>query len=151
MYFDHILEFTRQLKQQEKQKNWRKYKEAKRVTIGRKRDTIWKDQNMLSTLWKTCHDGKNVTWFGETLIQLFVIQRKTCHDLLKNVTRFWANFCAYLSWSLFQKQGWRLEKRKVRFWDYMTARRAISSSFYLFMYVLIPILIMLYVNSIMSS
>ena len=61
----------------------KKYKEAKRVTIGRKRDTISEDQNMLSTLMKTCHDGKNVTQFSETLIQLFVIQRKTCHDLLK--------------------------------------------------------------------
>jgi len=69
----------------------------------------------------------------------------------KNVTQFWVNFCAYLSWSLFQRQGLRLDKSKVRLWDYKTARRAISSSFYMFMYVLIPILIMLFVNSIMSS
>jgi hypothetical protein len=42
-----------------------------------------KTKNMLSTLRKTCHDGKNVTRFEETLIQLFVIQIKMCHDLLK--------------------------------------------------------------------
>ena len=68
------------LSNKKSRKNWRNYKEAKRVTIGRKHDTIWEDQNMLLTLWKTCHDRKNVTWFGKTLIQLFVIQRKTCHD-----------------------------------------------------------------------
>ena len=70
------MEFTKQLMQQEKQKNLRKYKE-------RKRDTILEDQNMLSTLRKTCHGGKNLTRFEETLIQVFVIQRKTCHNLLK--------------------------------------------------------------------
>jgi len=42
-----------------------------------------KEKNMLSALMKTCHDGKNVALFDETLIQLFVIQLKTCHDLLK--------------------------------------------------------------------
>jgi len=36
---------------------------------------------MLSTLKKTCHDGKNVTRFGETLIQFLVTQGE-------NVSRF---------------------------------------------------------------
>ena len=75
------MEFTKQLMQQEKQKNLRKYKE-------RKRDTILEDQNMLSTLRKSCDDGKIVTRFEETLIQLFVIQRKMCHDLLKTCHNF---------------------------------------------------------------
>ena len=72
------------------------------------------------------------------------------HDLLKS-WHDWANFCAYLFWSLFWKQGLRFGESKVRFWDQKTARKAISSTFYQFMYVLIPILIMLFVNSIMSS
>jgi len=33
-----------------------------------------KAECMLSTLKKTCHDGKNVTRFGETLIQFLVTQ-----------------------------------------------------------------------------
>jgi len=37
----HILEFTRQLKQQEKQENWRKRKRQNRGTFGKKRHTIW--------------------------------------------------------------------------------------------------------------
>ena len=42
-----------------------------------------KTECIVSTLRKTCHDGKNVTRFGETLIQFLVTQVKTCHDLLK--------------------------------------------------------------------
>jgi len=34
------MEFTRQLKQQEKQENWRKRQDTKRVTFVEKRDTI---------------------------------------------------------------------------------------------------------------
>jgi len=40
-----------------------------------------KAECMLSTLKITCHDGKNVTRFGETLIQFFVTQGE-------NVSRF---------------------------------------------------------------
>jgi len=49
----------------------------KRVTIMQKHDTIWQDQKHALDIME------NVTRFVETLIQLFVIQRKTCHDLLK--------------------------------------------------------------------
>jgi len=64
---------------------------------------------------------------------------------------FGAENNSYLSWSHFQKQGLRFGELKVQFYDLKTTRRAISSTFYQFMYVLIPILIMLFVNSIMSS
>jgi len=42
-----------------------------------------KAECIVSTLRKTCHDGKNVTRFDETLIQFLVTQVKTCHNLLK--------------------------------------------------------------------
>jgi hypothetical protein len=58
----------------------------------------------------------------------------------------------------FYKYCTQSEEQELRFWrakcDFETsetARRAISSSFYQFMYVLIISLIMLFVNSIMSS
>jgi len=35
-----------------------------------------KAECIVSTLRKTCHDGKNVTRFGETLIQFLVTQGK---------------------------------------------------------------------------
>jgi len=38
---------------------------------------------MLSTLKKTCHDDQNMTRFVETLIQLVVTWKETCHDLKK--------------------------------------------------------------------
>jgi len=41
--------------------------------FGKNVTRFHKVRDMLSTLWKTCHDGKNVTRFQETLIQLFVI------------------------------------------------------------------------------
>jgi len=72
-----------------------------------KRDTICENPNSTS-----CYLEGNVSRFN------------------KNVTRFWANFCAYLSLSLFWRQGLWFEQSKVRFWDYKTARRAISSLFY---------------------
>jgi len=58
---------------------------------------------------------------------------------------------SYLNRSWFQKQGLRFEKSKVQFWDLRTGRRAISSTFFQFMYVLIPLLIMLFVSLIMRS
>jgi len=117
------------------------------------KNVTWLDKAecIVSTLRKTCHDGKNVTRFGETLIQFLVTQGENVSRFTKNVTRFWANFCVYLSWRLFKKQGLRFQNSKVRFWDLKTARRAISSTFFQFMYVLIPLLIMLFVNLIMSS
>ena len=78
--------------QQEKQKAEEICKEAKRVTIGWKRDTIWDDQNMLSTLKKTCHDGQFVTRFEETLISAFCYVKETCHDLLKTWHDFGRNY-----------------------------------------------------------
>jgi len=99
---------------------------------------------------KMCHDGKNVTRLGKPWFGWFVTQVETCHDYLNRATILGAAV-AYLSWRLFWKQGLRFEKSKVRFWDYKTARRAISSPFYHFMYVFIPLMIMLFVNTIMSS
>jgi len=77
--------------------------------------------------------------------------RKNVSQFTWNVIQFWAVFWAYLFLSYSEKKGLRIEKSKMRFWDLKTARMAISSTFYQFMYVLIPILSVLFVNTIMSS
>jgi len=56
-----------------------------------------KAECIVSTLRKTFHDGKNVTRFGDTLIQFLVTQGKNVSRFTENVTRFQANFYAYLS------------------------------------------------------
>jgi len=57
--------------------------EEKRVMIWKNVTRLDKIECLFLELSKTCHDGKNVTRFQETLIQLFVTQGKKCHDLLK--------------------------------------------------------------------
>jgi len=145
------LEFTRQLKQQEKQENWRKCKELKRVTICQQCDTIPRgrmhcfdiEENV--SRWPKC----DTIWGNPNLVFCYTRWKRVTIYLKRD--RIWANLCANLRWSLFQKQGRRILESKVRFWDLKTTRRTISSTFYQFMYVLIPLLIMLLVNSIMSS
>jgi len=87
----------------------------------------------------------------ETLIWVVCYTRQKCVTIYLNRATILGAIVAYLSWRLFWKQGLRIGESKVRFWDLNTARRVNSSTFYQFMYVLIPLLIMLFVNSIMSS
>jgi heme O synthase-like polyprenyltransferase len=96
------------------------------------------------TMAKTWHDYGNPNLGG-------LLQKQKRVTIYLNRATILGAIISYLSWRLFWKQGWRFGESKVRFWDLKTARRAISSTFYQFMYVLIPLLIMLFVNSIMSS
>jgi len=90
---------------------------------------------------KSWHDF----WWRDTILLV------AWHDFYRRDTIFGAENISYLSWSQFQKQGLRFWRAKVQFWDLKTAWRAISSSLIQFMYVLIISLIMLFINSIMSS
>jgi len=141
--FYDIFEFTSKLKQQEKLKNLKK----KKGIVSR-----------FGVLKKHAFDiGENVSrWqkrdtIMETLIWMVCYTRQKRVTIYLNRATILGAVVAYLSWRLFWKQGLRVGESQVRFWDLKTARRANSSTFYQFMYVLIPLLIMLFVNSIMSS
>jgi len=134
----------------------------KRWRIWRKKrescHDYWKNVSRFRVLKNHAFDiGENVSQWQkrdtimETLIWMVCYTRqKRVTIYLNRATILWA-VVAYLSWRLFWKQGLRVGESQVRFWDLKTARRANSSTFYQFMYVLIPLLIMLFVNSIMSS
>jgi len=92
---------------------------------------------------KSWHDHD--FWWRDTILLV------AWHNFYRRDTILGAENISYLSWSQFQKQGLRVGESKMRFWDLKTDRRANSSTLYQFMYVLIPLLIMLFVNSIMSS
>jgi len=153
--FYDIFEFTSKLKQQEKQEKLKKWNHVtiseKRVTITEKRVTICCSQETCIWHWwkrvtmaKTWHDYRNPDLGG------LLHKQKRVTVYLNHATILGAAV-AYLSWRLFWKQGLRFEKSRVQFWDYKAARRVISSLFYQFMYVFIPLMIMLFVNTIMSS
>lgn len=96
---------------------------VKRVTISWKRDTIWevpealiRHKENVSRLVKR----DTIRWNPNSVSCSTRWKRVTIH--LKRDT-IWSKFCAYLSWSLFQKQGLRIEESKVQFWDYKTAKK----------------------------
>jgi len=112
-----------------------------RVTIFRGVTRFLVQNESLVLPLKSWHDF----WWRDTILLV------AWHDFYRRDTILGAENISYLSRSKFQKQGLRIGESKVRFWDLKTARKANSSTFYQFMYVLIPLLIMLFVNSIMSS
>ena len=134
--FYDIFEFTSKLKQQEKLK---KLKKGNCVTITEKRVTIWSFQETdIRHWWKRVTMAKTWHDYGNPNLGGLLHKQKRVTIYLNRATILGA-VVAYLSWRLLWKQGLRIGESKVRFWDLKTARRAISSTFYHFMYVLIPL------------
>jgi hypothetical protein len=120
-------------------------KRQKRVTICQNVTRFYQTRKTCFRHWdKTCHDCKNMTRF----LQLFL---KTCHDYLKRDTILGEFLCLFMLKSIPKTGVTNSGERKCDLQTWRLKNGAISSILYQFMYVLILPLIMLFVNSIMSS
>jgi len=144
------FEFTSKLKQQGKHEKLKILKKVKSWHDVENVSRFGAHDEVHSTLVKRV--AMAISWhdFRNPNLKSLLLQTESGHDFIKSCHDFWSSYCPF-KLNCFQDQGLRIEKSKVWFWDLKMARRAISSTLYHFMYVLTPIMIMLFVNSIISS
>jgi len=134
-----------------KARNLEELKATNRVTIFITMTRFHWQRVMFLSYWNRETISSSAPRFWRRIWKDFRVLKQSWSDFYYRDAILGAFKLAYLSWSQFQTRGLRFWRARVRFWDLKTARREISSSFTQFMYVLIISLIMLFVNSIMSS